>query len=273
MQRARRRPASRARKRRRSLLWYARRRPSSCFDVLASCSSCRRSRPAQPGATCAFPVCFINGNLEFPAPHGSGSADGAAPMTGIVSFQVEHQLDVLTLWIVGGHRARWSVVPVMRRARGGPGPPPELRRVGVRVDARLRHVARRAPGARRYIPIFAAFFLLILFSNWAGLLPPVGQGRVPARARPATSTSPSAWPSSPSSSSRSRASAGSASRGYLGKFFPFYEFKNGIGAGLIAMFVGLIELLLELVKPLTLSMRLFGNIYGGEVALGVDHAR
>ena len=60
-------------------------------------------------------------------------------------------------------------------------------------------------------------------------------------------------------------------RGYLGKFFPFYEFKNGIGAGFIAMFVGIIEFLLELVKPLTLSMRLFGNIYGGEVALGVDH--
>ena len=35
------------------------------------------------------------------------------------------------------------------------------------------------------------------------------------------------------------------------------------------MFVGLIELMLEFVKPLTLSMRLFGNIYGGEVALGV----
>ena len=47
------------------------------------------------------------------------------------------------------------------------------------------------------------------------------------------------------------------------------EFRSGIGAGLIAMFVGAIELMLELVKPVTLSMRLFGNIYGGEVALGV----
>jgi F-type H+-transporting ATPase subunit a len=35
------------------------------------------------------------------------------------------------------------------------------------------------------------------------------------------------------------------------------------------MYVGLVELLLEFIKPLTLSMRLFGNIYGGEVALGV----
>ena len=58
-------------------------------------------------------------------------------------------------------------------------------------------------------------------------------------------------------------------RGYLGKFFPFYEFRNGIAAGGIALFVGLVELMLEFVKPVTLSMRLFGNIYGGEVALGV----
>src|SRR5829696_3571852 len=57
--------------------------------------------------------------------------------------------------------------------------------------------------------------------------------------------------------------------GYLSKFFPFGEFRKGIGAGVIAVFVGLVELLLEFVKPVTLSMRLFGNIYGGEVALGV----
>ena len=61
-------------------------------------------------------------------------------------------------------------------------------------------------------------------------------------------------------------------RGYLGKFFPVYEFKNGISAGIIAMFVGVIELMLEFVKPITLSMRLFGNIFGGEVALGVFSA-
>ena len=57
--------------------------------------------------------------------------------------------------------------------------------------------------------------------------------------------------------------------GYLGKFFPFGEFRRGIGAGLIGLFVGVIEFLLEFIKPLTLAMRLFGNIYGGEVALGV----
>ncbi len=33
--------------------------------------------------------------------------------------------------------------------------------------------------------------------------------------------------------------------------------------------MGLVEFLLEFIKPVTLSMRLFGNIFGGEVALAV----
>ena len=49
----------------------------------------------------------------------------------------------------------------------------------------------------------------------------------------------------------------------------FSGFRDGIGAGLIGLFVGLIEFMLEFIKPVTLSMRLFGNIFGGEVALGV----
>ena len=57
--------------------------------------------------------------------------------------------------------------------------------------------------------------------------------------------------------------------GYLGRFFPVREFRKGVGTGLVAMFVGILEFILEFIKPITLSMRLFGNIFGGEVALGV----
>ena len=58
--------------------------------------------------------------------------------------------------------------------------------------------------------------------------------------------------------------------GYLGKFFSLRAFREeGVSAGIIALFVGVIEFFLEFIKPVTLAMRLFGNIYGGEVALGV----
>ena len=124
------------------------------------------------------------------------------------------------------------------------------------------------PTGAPYIPIFASFFLLIIFSNWIGLVPLVGRVE---------------WLRAPSSDVNITLGLALVSfvifeaegfrklgfRGYAGKFFPIYEFKNGIAAGGIAMFVGLVELMLEFVKPITLSMRLFGNIYGGEVALGV----
>ena len=122
--------------------------------------------------------------------------------------------------------------------------------------------------AKPYIPLFIAFFMLILFSNWSGLLPLVGRVE---------------WLRAPTSDVNITLGLALVSfmyfefqgfrrlgvGGYLGKFFPLGEFRNGIAAGGIALFVGLVELMLEFVKPVTLSMRLFGNIYGGEVALGV----
>jgi F-type H+-transporting ATPase subunit a len=124
------------------------------------------------------------------------------------------------------------------------------------------------PTAKPYIPLFAAFFLLILFCNWIGLIPPVG--RIEELRAPSSDVNITiglalvAWVIFEAEGFRRL-----GFRGYAGKFFPFYEFRHGIGAGVIALFVGLVELMLEFVKPVTLSMRLFGNIYGGEVALGV----
>jgi F-type H+-transporting ATPase subunit a len=124
------------------------------------------------------------------------------------------------------------------------------------------------PTARPYIPLFAAFFLLILFCNWSGLVPPIGRlDELRAPTSDVNITLGLALVSFIYFEFQGFKRLGF--RGYAGKFFPLYEFKNGIAAGGIALFVGLVELMLEFVKPVTLSMRLFGNIYGGEVALGV----
>ena len=122
--------------------------------------------------------------------------------------------------------------------------------------------------AVKHVPIYAAFFILILFSNWSGLVPPVGKMeelRAPTSDVNVTiGLALAAFAYFEFQGFRANGVVG-----YLAKFFPVSAFRDGIGAGLIAMFVGLIELLLEFVKPVTLAMRLFGNIYGGEVALGV----
>ncbi len=124
------------------------------------------------------------------------------------------------------------------------------------------------PAAKPFIPLFAGFFLYILFSNWSGLIPPVGKvEELRAPTSDVNITIGLALVAFIFFEYQGFKALGVG--GYLSKFFPVKEFRNGVGAGIIAMFVGLIELLLEFVKPVTLSMRLFGNIYGGEVALGV----
>ena len=54
---------------------------------------------------------------------------------------------------------------------------------------------------------------------------------------------------------------------YFSRFLPFAAFKHGIGNGLISMFVGIIEFVSELIRLISFSFRLFGNIFAGEVLL------
>jgi F-type H+-transporting ATPase subunit a len=50
--------------------------------------------------------------------------------------------------------------------------------------------------------------------------------------------------------------------GYLGKFFNFRE-------GFIPAFVGILELISEVMRLVAFAFRIFGNIFGGEVVLAV----
>jgi F-type H+-transporting ATPase subunit a len=117
------------------------------------------------------------------------------------------------------------------------------------------------PGAKRFITFFLACFLFIVVSNWSGLIP--GVGRVHEFRAPTSDVNVTvglalvAFVYFHYQGVRALGIGG-----YLGKFFTL---KNG-GIGL---FVGVLEFLLEIVKPITLAMRLFGNIYGGELALTV----
>ena len=220
-----------------------------------------------PGDECAFPVCFINGTLEFPAPHVVWAPDGSGPApTGLIVWYPSISSTILTMWIVMA--VVLVVVILMTRGRQLlPG------RAQNAIEFLYEFMGDfglsiAGPTARPYIPLFVAFFILILFCNWSGLIPPVG--RIEELRAPTSDVNITIGLALVSFlyfefQGFRRLGVG----GYLGKFFPLYEFRNGIGAGIIALFVGLVELMLEFVKPVTLSMRLFGNIYGGEVALGV----
>lgn len=225
-------------------------------------------RDGAPGEACAFPACFIEASLEFPAPHtvldlAPGSAPSAADL---ITFHPSISNTILTMWIV----MAIVLVGAILMTRGGKLIPGRAQNLFEFLYEFLSDfgIGLAGPKARPYIPIFAAFFILILFDNWIGLVPPVG--KIPELRAPSSDVNITIGMALISFTIfHVEGFRHLGVRGYLGKFFPIYEFRKGIGAGFIAMFVGLIELMLEFVKPVTLSMRLFGNIYGGEVALGV----
>ncbi len=224
------------------------------------------SPKGEPGAACAYPECFIESTLHLPAPHALWVAGGGAADTGMISAQVSITDSLFTMIIITF--IVLVVLILMSRGRSAvPGRTQNFLEWGIES---LEGFAKGMGGAAAspYVPLFAALFILILAFNWSGLIPVVG--RVEFLRAPTSDVNVTiglalvAFFTFHIEGFRKL-----GFKGYAGKFFPFYEFKNGIGAGVIALFVGLIELMLEFVKPLTLSMRLFGNIYGGEVALGV----
>ena len=219
-------------------------------------------------AACAFPVCYINGNLEFPAPTVLWRADGpvADAPNGLVVWDVSITNTILTMWIV----SVIVIVLLFLMTRGRAMMPGKVQNAMEYVWEMIEGfgMSLGGPEAKPYILLFAGFFLYILFCNWSGLVPPVG--KVEALRAPTSDVNITIGLALVSFLFfEFQGFRHLGIRGYLGKFFPFGEFRHGIGAGVIAVFVGLIELMLEFVKPVTLSMRLFGNIYGGEVALGV----
>jgi F-type H+-transporting ATPase subunit a len=208
---------------------------------------------------------LIKANLELPAPD-IIYPEGKAPPASIVSFDPSITNTIFTTWLV---ILAILIVAVVTRA------------FMTEIPGRLQNfvewaweslenwaVAIGGEDTRRHVPLFAAFFLFIVVSNWSGLLPVFG--KFEALRAPTSDVN---------------VTIGLALvvfvyfqyqgfrtlgvRRYLGKFFVFSGFKTSLSDGLIGLFVGLIEFLLEFIKPVTLAMRLFGNIFGGEVALGV----
>jgi F-type H+-transporting ATPase subunit a len=238
------------------------------LDIAAFIVFPQTPKDATAGPDCPFPACFIQNALEFPAPATVIDFDPAnAPSPDqLVVFHPSISNTILTMWIVMVVVLA-AVILMVRGSRLLPGRAQNIIEM-VYESMRDFGVGIAGPASLPYIPIFVGAFLLILFDNWVGLVPPVG--KVEFLRAPSSDVNITigmalvAFVIFEVEGFR-RLGVG----GYLGKFFPIYEFKNGVGAGIIALFVGLIELMLEFVKPVTLSMRLFGNIYGGEVALGV----
>jgi F-type H+-transporting ATPase subunit a len=222
----------------------------------------------QDGAPYVYPAGgMVGANIELPAPHVFyDPTPETHRSTALVDFDITVSNTLFTGWII------MAIILLLAffMSRGIKVVPNGVQNALEYVYEGLANFATSlgGPRARRYVPIFAALFMFILLSNWSGLVPPVGRiHELRAPTSDVNTTIGLAFFSFILFHVEGVRALGA--RRYLGKFFSLRGFKEGPAAGMIALFVGVIEFLLEFIKPVTLAMRLFGNIYGGEVALGV----
>jgi F-type H+-transporting ATPase subunit a len=126
--------------------------------------------------------------------------------------------------------------------------------------------------AQIFFPVFATFFLYIIFSNWFGLLPGLGgvfwktegtdgHGEAVHLLRAPTADLNTTL----ALAIFSVLTAQFYGFKYLGakvQLSKFFDFSNPIN-----FFVGILELISEVSKILSFSFRLFGNVFAGEVLL------
>lgn len=121
----------------------------------------------------------------------------------------------------------------------------------------------------KYFPLVFTVFIFILFSNWLGLLPGVGSVIVTqgGKAIPFLRS-----PGSDLNFTLALAliaitfvnAASSVAIGLRQRLSVFFNFK-----GPVDFFIGILELVSEFAKIISLSFRLFGNVFAGEVLLAI----
>jgi len=120
-------------------------------------------------------------------------------------------------------------------------------------------------GSRKYLPLFGTLFLFIVFSNWLSVLPFIGQVKFlhspTADYHINFGMALVAWVAYQTEGFRH------LKLDYPKRWFNLSGFKDGPVIGAIFILVGFIELFSELFRVLTLTLRLWGNVLGGEIML------
>jgi F-type H+-transporting ATPase subunit a len=124
------------------------------------------------------------------------------------------------------------------------------------------------PGVVRFLPLFGTLFLFALLSNWLFIVPLMGQIELlhPPTADYHTNLGLAltgfVW--------YQVAGIRQNGLGYFTRWVNIPAFKEGPLVGVVMLiFVGPIEFASELFRILTLTLRLWGNIWGGEIVLSV----
>ena len=124
------------------------------------------------------------------------------------------------------------------------------------------------PAVVRFLPLFGSLFLFALVSNWLGIIPLVGQ--IELLHSPTADYHTNLGLALTGFVWYQWAGIQQNGLGYFTRWVNFPAFKEGPLVGVVMLvFVGPIEFFSELFRILTLTLRLWGNIWGGEIVLSV----
>jgi F-type H+-transporting ATPase subunit a len=124
------------------------------------------------------------------------------------------------------------------------------------------------PAVVRFLPLFGTLFLFALLSNWLGIIPLVGQ--VELLHSPTADYHTNLGLALTGFVWYQWAGIQQNGLGYFTRWVNIPAFKEGPLVGVVMLvFVGPIEFFSELFRILTLTLRLWGNIWGGEIVLSV----
>jgi F-type H+-transporting ATPase subunit a len=124
------------------------------------------------------------------------------------------------------------------------------------------------PAVVRFLPLFGTLFLFALVSNWIGIIPLVGQ--IELLHSPTADYHTNLGLALTGFVWYQWAGIQQNGLGYFTRWVNIPAFKEGPLVGVVMLvFVGPIEFFSELFRILTLTLRLWGNIWGGEIVLSV----
>lgn len=211
--------------------------------------------------------------LDFTLPHLAGE-----PLIRLAGDEISISNSLFTMWLVMALLVGIALY-LTRDLREQPGPRQNLVELAVQGFADFVE-GIGGPRSLRYVPLFGTLFLFILVSNYLGLVPFVGQ---PVNLPLLGHAEPLRAPSSDYHVTVGLALVGfviyqwqgirAHGLAYFGRFLNLSGFQAGFPTALymgpIMLFVGVIEIFSEVFRILTLTLRLWGNILGGEIALAV----
>lgn len=210
----------------------------------------------------------------------------AEPIAHIGAFPITNAM--VNAWIATGFFVVLAFVVSRRNSIVPKGIHNAIEGVIEAMSQQIENIAGSRANARLFFPLIATIFLVVLVNNWMGLLPGTGTIGIYGPVHGHIELIPLLRPAGADMNFTLALAAvavifshviGVRAFGvinYFSKFVNikgiFASFKHGpmaVVTAVIEFCVGLIEIVGEFAKTLSLSLRLFGNVFAGEILLTV----